>query len=121
MKQVNSKELQVNKAFDEKFCSECGAIIKAKAEICPKCGVRQNPPPSVFGVAPNGKSKIAAALFAFFFGGFGAHKFYLRQTGLGILYLIFFWTIIPAIIAFIEGILLLTMSDEQFVERYGSV
>ncbi|MDR2637478.1 MAG: zinc-ribbon domain-containing protein, partial [Zoogloeaceae bacterium] len=29
------------KAIDEKFCSECGAIIKAKAEICPKCGVRQ--------------------------------------------------------------------------------
>lgn len=31
----------VQKAADEKFCAECGAIIKAKAEICPKCGVRQ--------------------------------------------------------------------------------
>jgi predicted RNA-binding Zn-ribbon protein involved in translation (DUF1610 family) len=29
------------KQADEKFCHECGATIKAKAEICPKCGVRQ--------------------------------------------------------------------------------
>lgn len=26
---------------DEKYCSECGEIIRLKAEICPKCGVRQ--------------------------------------------------------------------------------
>ena len=26
---------------DEKTCKECGAAIRAKAEICPKCGVRQ--------------------------------------------------------------------------------
>jgi hypothetical protein len=26
---------------DEKYCSECGEIIRSKAEICPKCGVRQ--------------------------------------------------------------------------------
>jgi len=25
----------------EKYCSECGKIIKRTAEICPKCGVRQ--------------------------------------------------------------------------------
>ena len=25
----------------EKFCRECGEKIRAKAEICPKCGVRQ--------------------------------------------------------------------------------
>ena len=29
------------KADDEKYCSSCGAIILLKAEICPKCGVRQ--------------------------------------------------------------------------------
>lgn len=26
---------------NEKYCTECGAIINSKAEICPKCGVRQ--------------------------------------------------------------------------------
>jgi len=25
---------------DEKFCTECGARIRRKAEICPNCGVR---------------------------------------------------------------------------------
>lgn len=30
------------KTPDEKYCTECGAIIRAKAEICPKCGIRQN-------------------------------------------------------------------------------
>ena len=114
-------QVKNTKGADEKFCSECGEAIKAKAEIYPKCGVRQNPPPSSFGnVAPNGKSKIAAALLAFFLGGFGGHKFYLGQVGLGILYLAFCWTFIPAIIAFIEFIILLTMSDDAFNQKYGN-
>lgn len=29
------------KNANEKFCSDCGSIINIKAEICPKCGVRQ--------------------------------------------------------------------------------
>lgn len=29
-----------SKGQDEKFCRSCGGIIKKKAEICPKCGVR---------------------------------------------------------------------------------
>ncbi len=110
------------KAVDEKFCSECGAVIKAKAEICPKCGVRQMSSPATISLGPvasNGKSRIAAALFAFFLGGFGGHKFYLGQVGLGIVYLIFCWTFIPSIIAFIEFILFLTMSDEKFNRQYG--
>lgn len=108
------------KGADEKFCADCGAVINTKAEICPKCGVRQISAPTSFsGTAPNGKSKIAAALFALFLGGFGAHKFYLGQTGKGILYLLFFWTFIPAIIATVEMILLFTMSDETFAQKYG--
>ena len=31
------------KSDEERFCSECGEIIRLKAEICPKCGVRQLP------------------------------------------------------------------------------
>ena len=30
-----------SKGPNEKFCSECAAVINVKAEICPKCGVRQ--------------------------------------------------------------------------------
>ena len=29
---------------DEHFCSECRAVIKAKVELCPKCGARQLAP-----------------------------------------------------------------------------
>ncbi|CAB5507887.1 hypothetical protein [uncultured Gammaproteobacteria bacterium] len=29
------------KQSHEKYCHECGEIIRVKAEICPKCGVRQ--------------------------------------------------------------------------------
>src|SRR5438477_11088527 len=35
-------ESHTRKRADEKFCHECGAAIRAKAEICPKCGVRQS-------------------------------------------------------------------------------
>lgn len=67
------------------------------------------------------KDKIAAVLLAFFLGGFGVHQFYLGQKKKGILYLIFFWTAIPAIIAFIDFILLLVMSDEEFNRKYNAV
>jgi TM2 domain-containing membrane protein YozV len=65
------------------------------------------------------KNKTTAALLAFFLGGLGAHKFYLGQTGVGIAYLIFCWTCIPAIIAFFEFIFLLVMSDIDFNAKYN--
>ncbi len=94
------------------FCFACGQGIDARAEICPKCGVRQKR-------AMGNKSRIAAALLAFFLGGLGAHKFYLGRPIWGIVYLLFFWTLIPAIIAFIEFIVYLCMSDESFAAKYG--
>ncbi len=65
------------------------------------------------------RNKIAAALLAIFLGGFGIHKFYLGRPGWGILYLLFCWTFIPALIGFIEGILYLVMSDESFEKKYS--
>src|SRR3982750_3698684 len=107
--------MPISKGANEKYCSDCGAIINAKAEICPKCGVRQLPPPGIIGVStPSGKNRIAAAIFALLLGGFGIHKFYLGRIGQGVLYLIFFWTVIPALVGFIEGIIYLTMSDLDF-------
>ena len=60
------------------------------------------------------KSPTTAILWALFLGGIGAHKFYMGQIGLGILYLLFVWTYIPSIIAFIE---LFTLSGQ--VARYN--
>lgn len=64
------------------------------------------------------KSKTVAGLLALFLGGLGAHKFYLGKTGQGILYLIFVWTFIPAIVGAIEGIMYLVSSDEDFQTKY---
>ena len=65
------------------------------------------------------KDKTTAALLAIFLGSFGAHRFYLGQTGAGFLCLIFFRTFIPAIIALIDFIVFLTMSQESFDRKYN--
>ena len=101
-------------AINENYCRDCGAVIKSQAEICPKCGVRQRTP-----VLAAARNRTSAALFAFFLGGLGAHRFYLGQGGLGVLYLLFCWTFIPAIAGFIEGIVFLSMSDASFNARYN--
>jgi TM2 domain-containing membrane protein YozV len=48
------------------------------------------------------RDEVVGILLALFLGGFGAHHFYLRRTGLGILYLCFFWTPFTWIAGFIE-------------------
>jgi len=48
------------------------------------------------------RDEVVGILLALFLGGFGIHHFYLRRTGLGILYLVFSWTPIPWILGFIE-------------------
>jgi TM2 domain-containing membrane protein YozV/RNA polymerase subunit RPABC4/transcription elongation factor Spt4 len=109
-----------------KFCYACRAQIDARAEICPKCGVRQ---PSLSGTGGGltagdattrtGKSKLVASLLAILLGGLGIHKFYLGDTVQGVIYLIFFWTVIPAIIGFVEGIIWLTQRNEIWLAKYG--
>ena len=46
------------------------------------------------------RDEVVGVLLALFLGGFGAHHFYLRRSGLGILYLCFFWTPLPWILGF---------------------
>jgi len=66
------------------------------------------------------KSKLTAGLLALLLGDFGLHKFYLDETKSGVIYLLFSWTLIPALIALIDGIVLLTMSDEEFNAKYNA-
>jgi TM2 domain-containing membrane protein YozV len=49
------------------------------------------------------KDEVIGVLLAVFLGGLGIHHFYLRRDGLGILYLVFSWTGIPMVIAWIEA------------------
>ena len=48
------------------------------------------------------RDEVVGILLALFLGTFGIHHFYLRRTGLGILYCCFFWTGIPSMLGFIE-------------------
>ncbi|MCY4046058.1 MAG: NINE protein [Cellvibrionales bacterium] len=79
------------------------------------------------GQTDGASKKLAAALFAFFLGGFGAHKFYLGYTKQGVIMLLVFFlgfilvgipTLIISIIAFIEFIIYLTKSDDDFQRIY---
>jgi len=78
------------------------------------------PSASTFDETPyRGKSKTLAGILAILIGGLGIHKFYLGSWGWGILYLLLVWTYIPALIAFIEGIVLLCMSSRNFDAKYN--
>lgn len=104
---------------NQKFCRECGGTMHQTAPLCPSCGARQGTRSVYRTGRGGGKSRFTAAALALLLGGVGVHKFYLGQVGLGILYLIFCWTLIPGIIAFVEFIIYLSMSDERFAQRYG--
>jgi TM2 domain-containing membrane protein YozV len=104
---------------DRKYCSGCGTVIHRSAPSCPHCGAPQADVAA--RSSSGGKSKSSAGILALLLGGIGVHKFYLGQPGLGILYLVFFWTLIPAIVAFVEGIIYLTMSDADFDAKYNNV
>lgn len=66
------------------------------------------------------EKKIAAALLGIFPGGFGANKFFLGYINEGIIQIVLNIVTcgIASIVPFIEGIIYLTMSDQQFDETY---
>ena len=104
-------------------CDYCGAVIAQQAPAAPAAGVAQ-PVIQVVAAPVHAranwpvKSKIVAAVLAFFLGGLGIHKFYLNQSGWGVLYLLFCWTGIPAFWSLIDGLILLLSSDENFMIKY---
>lgn len=53
-------------------------------------------------------NQVAYGLLGILLGGFGVHKFYAGKIGMGVLYLLFCWTCIPAIIGLVEGIIAFT-------------
>ncbi len=72
-----------------KFCTNCGSEIDARAEICPKCGVRVAPPPPPMPpqvVYVERKSEGLAAVLSFLFVGLG--QIYNGQIGKGILFIV---------------------------------
>ena len=116
IEQNTSSELPANHVY----CRGCGQAIHESAPTCPKCGAAQRAASAfpTISLGNGGRERMVAALLAFLLGGVGAHKFYLGQGGLGVIYLLFCWTFIPALIAMVEGIIYLTMSDAEFAQKY---
>ena len=128
---------------DARFCASCGRprvdLAVPEAPQPPPAPVNAAWPPPPVGSQPPApvntawppqpvgspplagtqgmKSRPVAAFLALILGSLGIHKFYLGRVGLGVLYLLFFWTYIPGIIGWIEGILYLRMSDEQWARE----
>ena len=93
------------KQENEKYCTECGALINSKAEICPKCGVRQTvqSTPIIAEITEQRNKWITCLLLCWFLGVFGVHRFYTGHTALGVVQLLTLggcgiWTIIDFII-----------------------
>ena len=99
-----------------KFCYACGAEVDARAEVCRYCGVRQPELPVLPGQPV--KSKGAATLLALFLGGVGAHRFYLGQPKVGLVMLLFCWTMIPALAGVVDALRYVFMSDRRFASLY---
>ena len=134
------------------ICPHCGASVSEQDTVCLQCSyrLRSNPHKRQTIEMPNySKSRIAAGIYALFFGTIGVHQFYLGNAFSGILRIVgsFMWIFILIgfnplsnldklgmiitivgpfflvgllvwIQGIIEGINYLTMSDEQFDEKY---
>ena len=97
---------------DMKFCRDCGAQIAKEAEICPKCGIRQMPPPKSAGgttkqviEGASDKSRLVVLLLCLFLGGLGVHCFYVGNKKRGIIMLVLDFTIIGIIVSLIMCLL----------------
>ena len=130
-------------SVDAKKCKHCGETICVALRVAEEAkrssassgthvfmnagGASSSSSSSSAAAAGNGnglqmigtKSRVVAALLAFFLGTFGIHKFYLGQTGLGILYLLFCWSFIPTLVSLIEGCLYLLSTERAFALKYG--
>ena len=105
---------------DQKFCLRCARVLHVSAMTCPGCGAPQLDLPAMMPfTAGRSKERVLAVVLAVLLGGFGVHRFYLGHIGLGFLYLLFFWTFIPALVAFVEAIVWATMNEGDWQARYG--
>ena len=65
--------------------------------------------------------RVIAGILGILFGALGIHKFVLGYTKEGIIMLVLSLITcgtVPSLVGFIEGIIYLTKSDEEFIEMY---
>jgi TM2 domain-containing membrane protein YozV len=98
------------------------------AGYTPQYATPQFPPPATIGygsAVPFNRSdvnskRVAAGVCGILFGGLGIHKFILGFAGTGLVMLLacIFTCGVMHIIGFIEGIIYLTKTDEDFYQTY---
>ena len=89
-------------------------------------GAYQQPPASndIFANGPSGKSRGIAGLLAIFLGSLGIHYFYLGKSTPGIVFLLVsilscgILATVVAIVALVQGIMMMTMSQQEFESKY---
>jgi TM2 domain-containing membrane protein YozV/Tfp pilus assembly major pilin PilA len=99
------------------FCRGCGKEIHESAVTCPHCGAPQVA--AAAAPAKKLKSQTVAALLSAFLGGLGIHRFYLGPIWVGVVYLLFCWTGIPGLIAFVETFIIVFSSQETWAKKYN--
>ena len=125
-------------------CPECGKQYSTQEKVnrvkCPYCGAETNvaysdqeqpayqQPPvasdNIFNEGPSGRSRGLAGLLAILLGTVGVHYFYLGKTTAGIVFLLATLLscgalgIVTGIIALIQGILMMTVSQEEFERKW---
>ena len=105
----------INGSIRCKYCGEMMSIATRQQVIQPQ--EQQHAPLARYG----NKSRGVAILLTFFFGYFGIQNFYLNRTGLGIICLLLTWSFIPCILAVIDFIRLICMSEASFNETYNRI
>ena len=65
------------------------------------------------------KNRGITIILAFLLGSLGIHRFYLGQIGYGLIYLLLSVTGISTILALIDFILFLIMSEEEYNIKYN--
>lgn len=121
---VRAKKCRHCGEWVSRSCEGCGTPVRgewAARGLCAQCQAQRNVPVVAQGTAVvvNHKSRGAAIVFALLFGGLGIHKFYLGRIGAGVMYLIFFWTLIPSLIALFEGVNYALIGEDEFQRRYS--
>lgn len=65
------------------------------------------------------KDKAIAIIIALFFGGFGGHWYYLGKIKRAVIYSLFFWTFVPALITWIDIIIIACMDAGKFNQKFN--
>jgi TM2 domain-containing membrane protein YozV len=63
--------------------------------------------------------KRTAILLGLTLGLFGAHRFYLGQTAVGISYLLFCWTLVPFVMGLLDASLFMRLKTAEFAHLYA--